>query len=352
MKKFNGDLTEWLGWWSQFKKIHEDEDLHSSDKMSYLLQSMVPSSRAHDLVSSYPQTGENYPKVVTALKERFGKDELLVEVYVRELLKLVINNVNNREDVELFKMFDKLESHLRALESLGVTTKNNAPMLFPLVESSIPEEVLRAWTRSPLFSKDGSHENPQKTKLDFLLEFLKNEIEGEERSTLARAGFEIQKKTEKRREKTRDGGREEDEATAAALFVGQATGCIFCSRNHPSQECFKVQKMSLNEKKDVIKMKKCCYLCLKTGHQSKECKFPPTCFVCEGKHQSFLCPESPVHQTEHNNEETSTAMMVTSLFASETPCQKQESTQKWKRKRRKYEDQSLFCATAHNKVGG
>ncbi len=44
------------------------------------------------MVESYPLTSENYPKVVSALEQRFGRKELLVEVYVRELLKLIIVN--------------------------------------------------------------------------------------------------------------------------------------------------------------------------------------------------------------------------------------------------------------------
>jgi hypothetical protein len=92
IKKFEGDTREWLGWWSQFKKIDEDGDIDQADKFQYLYQSMVPGTRAADLVNSYPMTSENYPKVIQALKARFGKEKMLMQVYVRELLKMVINN--------------------------------------------------------------------------------------------------------------------------------------------------------------------------------------------------------------------------------------------------------------------
>jgi len=45
-------------------------------------------------------------------------------------------------------IYDKLETQLRALETLGVTTDMCAAMLFPLVESSLPEETLRIWQRT------------------------------------------------------------------------------------------------------------------------------------------------------------------------------------------------------------
>ncbi|XP_031349096.1 uncharacterized protein LOC116175101 [Photinus pyralis] len=148
-KKFNGEVKEWLGFWSQFKKIDEDITIHDSDKFQFLVQLMVDGSRAHELVCSYPQTAENYPKAVKALKERFGREEFLVEVYVREMLKLIIHNVSQTEKQDdLSKLYDQLESHLRALESLKVTSDKYDSMLYPMVESCLPANILQAWQRS------------------------------------------------------------------------------------------------------------------------------------------------------------------------------------------------------------
>ncbi|GFU51984.1 uncharacterized protein TNCV_3734861 [Trichonephila clavipes] len=60
--------------------------------MQYLLQSVEPKSKAERLVLSLPATAENYLKAIDQLKERFGREDLLVQIYVRELLNLVITN--------------------------------------------------------------------------------------------------------------------------------------------------------------------------------------------------------------------------------------------------------------------
>ncbi|KAF2887862.1 hypothetical protein ILUMI_18311, partial [Ignelater luminosus] len=74
---------------------------------------MIPNSRAADLVNSFPPTSQNYDKVINSLKNRFGKDELLVEVYVRELLTLVISKaIKSNEQIPLSKIYDKLEAQL------------------------------------------------------------------------------------------------------------------------------------------------------------------------------------------------------------------------------------------------
>lgn len=91
-KKFDGTIKDWLPFWSQFKKIHDNLDLDLSDKVEYLVQATVAGSRARQLVDSFPATGTNYLKIVDCLKARFGRDDLQTEVYVRELLKLIIRN--------------------------------------------------------------------------------------------------------------------------------------------------------------------------------------------------------------------------------------------------------------------
>ncbi|XP_021964264.1 uncharacterized protein LOC110859611 [Folsomia candida] len=291
LKTFGGELTDWLSWWSQFSKIHEDEDLHDTDKFQYLIQATQEGSRARDLVQSYPQTAANYPKVVAALKERFGKDKLLKQVYVRELQKMVAASMKNPEKNQLFKIFDKLESNLRALESLGVTADQTATFIFPMVESSLPEETLIAWQRSPDFGKDGSLLQPPKTELDFLLNFLRQEVENEQQRTLAREGNEKKKKSEKVKNYEDD-----NIPTAAGLFSGQGQSCLFCGKSHASQDCFKAKNMSLQEKKDRIKMKKCCFVCLRGGDMTKSCKSFVKCPICENKHPVILCPSLPSHK--------------------------------------------------------
>ncbi|UYV62253.1 AQR [Cordylochernes scorpioides] len=65
LKKFTGEIKDWLGW--------------------------SPGTRASKLVYSYPLTAENYPKVIYNLTERFGRSELLQQIYVRDLNRLMID---------------------------------------------------------------------------------------------------------------------------------------------------------------------------------------------------------------------------------------------------------------------
>ncbi|GFV90459.1 uncharacterized protein TNCV_50341 [Trichonephila clavipes] len=154
-QQFSGELTDWLRFHNQFKRIHEDESIDDGDKFQYLIQATTPKSRARDIVESFPLTPENYRKAFEYLRMRLGQEDVLIQVYVRELLKLVLQNTEIKK-VNLSSLYDKIEAQLRALESLGVTKEKYAAMLFPLVESCLPAEILRAWERYIGYSSDES----------------------------------------------------------------------------------------------------------------------------------------------------------------------------------------------------
>jgi hypothetical protein len=226
LKKFNGDLKNWVGFWSQFSKIHEDASLHDADKFQYLVQSIENGTEPEELVTSYPLTASNYSKAVEALRERYGRDSLLLQVYIRELLKLVISNVNHRDKLPLDRMYLKLESHLRSLSALNLAKADPATWLFPLVESSLPEDVLRAWQRSPkskLNDKTSSN-----SCLDTLMDFVKSEVQNEQQILLARTGFQTENEDSTKSVLKKTRRHVEDKIpTAAGLHMAVRVLCIF-----------------------------------------------------------------------------------------------------------------------------
>lgn len=134
-----------------------------------------------------------------------------------------------------------------------------------------------------------------------MLSFLRNEVEGEERISLAKAGFKLTEGSVRKVKKKPS--TEGSVATASGLFsggrkVGKQLCCIFCEKPHESRECFQAPKLPLSDKQEVLKRKKCCFTCLKTGHHSKECKTNVRCLVCAKKHWAVMCPEIQINQVK------------------------------------------------------
>lgn len=145
LRKFSGQIKEWLSFWSTFKRIHEDASILNDETFHYLLQSIVE-IRAYYILNSF-QLLKIIPKAIRSSENRFGKKWFISRpLYVRELLKLV--SIKRVKQPTRTAIYDQLETHLPAPESLTVTTDMWAVMLVPLDESSLREEVLRTWQKS------------------------------------------------------------------------------------------------------------------------------------------------------------------------------------------------------------
>ncbi|GFX47963.1 transposable element Tc1 transposase [Trichonephila clavipes] len=136
----------WIAFWCRFCRVHKHKNLREEDKFHYLFPSLKPKTQARDIVESYPPSKGNYLKVSHLLKSRFGRKDLLIEVYIRDILALV----NKKSAIKLTDLYDKLGSYLRVLETLNVTTSYYAAMLYPVVESCLRAGVLKAWYRNRL----------------------------------------------------------------------------------------------------------------------------------------------------------------------------------------------------------
>ncbi|UYV78540.1 hypothetical protein LAZ67_16001938, partial [Cordylochernes scorpioides] len=295
-KKFGGEPREWITFWSQFSTIDRDLHLPPETKFQYLFQATAENSEAREAVESFPPSADNYPKVIEYIKSRFGEDEMLVEIYVRDLLQ----NVRAEGKMSVVKLYDRLETQLRALETLGVARERFAAMLYPLVESALPEDTLRVWERSQYtVSRKGVQD-----KLTQLMKFLKTDVKGESRVNMAKAAFKIDNNQDEKDDRSnrkslskKNTGSKMPTATDLANTTQMRNNCIFCGNGHPSQECYSGQRMHLPEKKDKAKGKNVCFWYLLPGHGFKKCRIKPRCPVCVGKHYPIMCPTLEAQKT-------------------------------------------------------
>ena len=313
--KFSGNVREWLQFWSQFKKIHEDTDIVKEDKFQYLIQATTPDSRAADLVKSYPPTAANYDKVIESLKNCFGRDDIQIEVHVRELLQLVLQNaITPAKNVVLSTLYDRIESHLRAREPLGVTTDKCAAMLFHIVESSLPEELLRVWQRSSAQTIVTSTEDTNaqsKNRLAQLIKFLENEVQNELRISMAVQGFNL-----KPQPNIADGKNKADKVlnskdipSAMGLLMthSRKKACTFCGyKEYDSAQCGQAKKMQFSELRDIVKRKNACFNCLNIGHSYQKCRVNLKCAWCSRKHVILMRPDVNRRDSEPKGAEAKT----------------------------------------------
>ncbi|GFQ95352.1 DUF1758 domain-containing protein [Trichonephila clavata] len=166
---------------------------------------------------------------------------------------------------------------------------------------SCENEILKAWERSKLTSHP---EITGKNDLDSLINFLKHEVESKLRIKLVRNTFTSEKLS--KRNSNRYEGKNSIPTAIELLSSHKHTyskdqpknfkrneTCVFCEKSHPSQSCkdSSTTKMSLEDKKNTVKNKKACFVCLKGGHREISCKSNVRCFTCRTQHFPILCPD-------------------------------------------------------------
>ena len=267
---------------------------------------MEKGSKAESAVQGYPTSAENYEKAFNSLKNRFGRDDLLVEYYTRELLALVLQNATNKEKkASVSEVYDKVSAHIRALETLGIATDNCATMLYPLVESSLPEEILRTWQCSAVNNATPAEGDETPNRLTLLLTFLEAEVKNVERIKMAVHGFSVTTHSDKKSKDAKFKSEpQKDQSTASALLSTEdrRKRCVFCNGNHENAACGKALKFSNEVRKSMIKDNGCCFKCLKRGHLSRNCKVKVVCKRCGKRHATLVC--SDMNNAESNATKT------------------------------------------------
>ena len=290
LKQFKGELEEWLGFWSQFDKIHKDETLHASDKFYYLVQSLEPGTEPYDIAQGYPQSAENYQKLVEALTKRYGNEDKQLQVHLRKLLLLVTQNVHSNEKIPVESLFHKLVAPLGALKSLNLKRTVPDSWLYPLVESSLPENILYNWERSAMALHYGSLDNPPRTRLELLMAFLEHEIDIRQKIQISKSFMQNTVKSVKMISE-----RKKPVPTLSSCHFGEETKCAFCRRsNHTTVDCYRAQSMSYDSKIHLLREKKLCFKCCDYHKPFSPCPNKNLkCTHCQGKHISVMCQRGP-----------------------------------------------------------
>ncbi|UYV65880.1 hypothetical protein LAZ67_3005787 [Cordylochernes scorpioides] len=205
---------------------------------------VVENSEAQQLVLSYPVSGKNYASVIKDLKERFGRDNMLIKVYVRDLLWLVIRSAQERK-VNFKDLVTKLNSQIRHLCMLG--------------------DVLISWQRSS-----------ESEDLESLMKFLRHEVNQTKDREIAYNKHSDSLAQPTPGKKRSFNARREIATTSGFMHsnisptLREKFKCIFCDNGHPNQDCQKGMKMGMDQKNEKIKSYKRCYKCLLPGHRSRQ----------------------------------------------------------------------------------
>jgi len=129
LPKLSGNVKDWLPFWAIFKEVDEDRVLTEVQKMQLLIQSTCPNTEPRDVVACYTVTN-NYAEALAHLKDLYGRENVLIKVYVRELLQLALDTSLGKT-MEFRKLVTSITAQVKNVEMLGVAADKFAKFSTP-----------------------------------------------------------------------------------------------------------------------------------------------------------------------------------------------------------------------------
>lgn len=303
LQKFNGNKLEWQPFWEQYKQaIHENNSLSSVEKFLYLRMSLT--GKAAAVVSGLQATEDNYSSAVDMLKERFGRQDILVQEHLTQLLNLP--QVKALNDVAaLRRLHDHVQKNTAALKTLGVGSEGYGTMLCAALFRVMPEE----WAVEYHKQKSASKGVLDSSTLGDILLSIRLELESREKACQRNSQAQTPPANQRDdKHPSSDYGRR-GKGSAAALQVGAqypSEKCAFCaSKSHETPKCDAA--LSIEEKKKRLRREGRCYRCAKRGHTSQQCRnWSLRCAKCGRRHITPLCdPPAPPAIDKRDTEQQS-----------------------------------------------
>lgn len=297
MIKFSGNSLEWTRFWTQYESaVHVRPNMSNGQKFNYLMSTLT--GKAAAAIEGLQFSAEtNYEQAIKILKETFGRHEQLVDLHMKELLRLdKVTSVHHTE--ALRKLFQRVQIHTLALQSLGVNTECYAPMLMPGLKRAMPAELLIQFktkeaseTRSSADSQETTSSMAKKSAdaLQRMIQFLREQVC-------------LREEAQREQETAAVGPKQESKklySTTASFYSSAHKACLFCKQtNHPTEEC--TRSIPMEEKKKLLAENRYCFRCTRPNHTARICKANVLCKRCRGRHATSICKTKNTKRQEPN----------------------------------------------------
>ena len=224
--------------------------------MTYL-KSLLRGS-AFSMISGFKLSSESYNAALKLLKECFDNKQLQIGIHLKNLLKnLTVSDLKNISQLRC--VYHNIENQIRSLDNLNVTPKTYRPSLIPVLQPKLLSELnlVNSGRFSDLDYRD----------ITEVLKVFKEELSA--------------------REKTFSPELDNPNYSASSLFKANfekdsGISCLFCTKSHKTQSCKVVTHVKT--RKNIIKNKRRCFVCLKGGHISKNCTNKIQYYKCSKRH--------------------------------------------------------------------
>ncbi|XP_058121737.1 uncharacterized protein LOC131285091 [Anopheles ziemanni] len=289
---FDGDSTKWLSFRDRFVSMIDDSaELSSIAKLQYLLSSLKGDAALP--FEHTPLTNENYAVTWKALLKRYDNTRSLIREYWRKLHFLPVVKSESVED--LTNLVDEFTRHLNGLAKLKEPVEAWDTPLSNMLLMKFDSETILAWEKHSVHFERDKYQELMKFVED-RIQILKStkSLTIVEDSTIKVAGNARQNTSRRAITNT----------AAIHKSSGQPRCLLECAENHSLRMCPIFNGKDVQQRRDIVAKKRCCWNCLSNTHLAKDCKSDRSCRTCGERHHSLLHISSTISMGVNSEDET------------------------------------------------
>lgn len=274
---FDGsNVLEFQDWEIDFDAYVVEEELKGAEPLRHMKRFLAGEARKS--VNGYftVNTKEAYHHAREHLRKRYGDKLNVAKEFRRQLTNWPKIPPKDGKAMEKFSDFlEHCRSAMIVIPELAVLNdcEQNERM-----SHKLPDWMKNKWARKVAKFKKENGAYPSFAKFS---DFVKDEAEVMAEPILQQAATQHHKH-EHSYSKPKN---------AKVYLTNAATNlqCLYCEMsNHKTADCFRLEKLRLDKKREFAKQNRLCYGCLLTGHQTKNCKSRATCKRCKKPHPTAM----------------------------------------------------------------
>ena len=301
LPKFDGNIEKYEEFIDSYEAIIQNHPgIEDVEKFIFLKNHLEIGSPASNLLAGFSTTSSEYAPALKLFKDTYGNKSLLRQIRISKLLN--VPHVDSKNSLRA--VFNELTTHIRSLEALGIPAEDYSLFLSPIVLSKLPRDAVKRWYKK------------NEESIDKLLEFIQEEVRGNESAAYLEDAFSISKKEHTDRKGSSDyqpkantsnykqGNNQYNynkgsykPSTATALHTNTNKFCYYCQiDNHDTQTCRKLAKSTSSEVTNFLQTQQLCFCCMKKNHTIAQCfhKGKSQCKICKStSHHTFLHSDKP-----------------------------------------------------------
>ena len=258
-------------------------------KLNRLVEYTGGDAKKAILPSSVTGGSEGYAEARKILKNRFGNDDLISSLVVKQLK----NNAPAKSSTDLRKLADEMSSCFITLRKMDRLAEISKQSFLVEVVQRLPKHLQFRWKKQAMDSK---RDNGKYPTFEDLMKFVS--IEAENASdpiygTLGVTNVGSKAKTDK----PSISNSKSSNFSIDTKEVKKYPKCFLCNDNHRLFYCEKFKAMRPLERRKFVKDNQLCENCLLSNHLVADCRKNSVCSVpgCGKKHTKFI------HVNERSN---------------------------------------------------